>query len=136
MSTIDTLAQVEDNHVLPDIGWYLKPRSFEKSGKLYERLGIRTYRKYFPIQHERIRSTSTQDLLDYENETSYLEEMHLSCLIVTAPTNVSLFTHGHYVIGAVVTALNVLVNVYPIMLQRYNRSRITNILERRESKDI
>lgn len=111
--------------------WYFELKSFEKSGKLYEALGIRAFKKYFPITEATINSSSSQDLMDYEKRTRRFEGVHAVKAGFMIAFSIATLVEGKYIFSAVTAVLNTAFNVYPIMLQRYNRSRIVNIVERR-----
>ncbi|MBU2101116.1 hypothetical protein KKH05_00090 [Patescibacteria group bacterium] len=117
---------------------YFTPRFWERRGKLYELFGIRIFKKYLPISGDlmmrkvfrgkMLENGHTETLENYERFTRVCECIHLVFFFVYLS---ALFSHGH-VITVVVS--NLLVNVYPIMLQRYNRARLYRILERRRSR--
>lgn len=105
--------------------WYFRPRDFElrDNGAVYRRLGARFYKKIVPSSGEwvsrlrgidrlKVRDAGTRRgaLLMYEEQTRKWEWGHL----------ISAFCLQLWVC----TAINLVVNVYPIMVQRYNRARI------------
>jgi glycosyl-4,4'-diaponeurosporenoate acyltransferase len=121
--------------------WYFMPRAFG-GGNFYPRLGVRIYKKYLPTSGEvisrfrgidRLKIAATgsrrQALLNYELQTRTWEGRHLvSAVLLQAWAVIG---------GAMVdmeqfwasSVINVLVNIYPIMVQRFNRARIATILE-------
>ena len=124
---------------------YFKPKSFEKSGRLYEALGVRGFQKlYFMTlgklveglcgQKPGLSDISDESLENYENFTRGLEMIHLPLAAVCSPLVIRLFANGDYKLGAINLAIQALVNYYPIMLQRYNRARVYRILERRKAR--
>ncbi|MEX1020075.1 MAG: hypothetical protein WDZ49_10475 [Litorilinea sp.] len=125
--------------------WYFTPWLVEQDGRLYEFLGIRTFKRFVPngdLVNRLIRRTdpayrflqnrgAAQAFLD---KTRSSERGHLVLLfmgIFTAVYALRIDWHS-WAIG--LTIGNVVFNVYPIMLQRYNRLRITRIIQRGDDK--
>jgi hypothetical protein len=114
---------------------YFYPKSFERSGKLYESLGVRTFKKYCPtgevwnkcLNYRDVKGNSTEDLRNYEKQTRIFEGIH----VVGGIAFFALF--GLNPIGLLTNAL---INFYPVITQRYNRSRIQNIVEKREAREM
>lgn len=121
--------------------WYFIPRAFE-AGNFYPRLGVRIYKKYLPTSGEvisrfrgidRLKIAATgsrrQALLNYELQTRTWEGRHL--------VSAALLQAWAVIGGAIVdmeqfwtsSVINLVVNVYPIMVQRFNRARIAIIVE-------
>ena len=122
--------------------WYFRPRNFESSA-LYPILGVRIYKRFVPTSGEwisrlrgidRLKISTTGSrrvaLQNYELQTRTWEWRHLASAI---------FLQSWAFIGGVAvgveqfwacSAINLLVNVYPIMVQRFNRARIALILRR------
>lgn len=117
---------------------YFTPRFWERSGKLYELLGIRFFKKYLPTtgdlmqrkvwRRKTLGDGRTKTLKSYERTTRMCEVTHLifffayfSLFLVPGNTTLDVVS-------------NLLVNVYPIMLQRYNRARLYRVFEWRRNK--
>ncbi len=123
--------------------WYFKPRSFElrRDGRIYILLGVRTYKKFVPTSGDKITHLRGIDRLkivksggrrqaleNYEKQTRKREWRHLISAILLQSWAVGAeiaFGNHNFVISSLV---NLLVNLYPIMVQRFNRVRITHIL--------
>ncbi len=123
--------------------WYFEPRSFEleSNGLVYVRLGARVYKEFVPTSGDRIsrfrgiqrlKITETgnrrQALVNYEQQTRKWEWRHLiSALLLQSWAVLAGLAIGveHFLIS---TAINLFVNLYPIMVQRFNRVRITRLL--------
>ena len=122
--------------------FYFKPKSFERNLRVYERLGVRFFKKYLlpygdvmvkyvlrPLGFKLVKKSSPS-LDQYEITTRILEGFHLGGLAA--------FTYGMVEYGPeiplaghlVLHALNVLINIYPIITQRYNRARVYKLLEK------
>jgi hypothetical protein len=155
----DVVADLEqENQLEPPPAWFgslvkkvtdlwFDPKSFENE-EMYEKLGIRTFKKYIPtgevtsklvwkLTHENafIGGSSERDLRNFEKFTRIYEAIHLSFLpIVAASIGISL-SKGDLGSAAFTAAINILVNVYPILLQRYNRLRLYKAIERAQVRD-
>lgn len=115
---------------------YLTPLWFEE--KLYEFLGIRVFKKYLPTsgdlmmryvrKKKMLMDSKTDTLTAYAHFTITLEGLHV--MMFGFFLFVLLIPFERLWIYVVV--MNVFGNVYPIMLQRYNRARIYRLLKKRE----
>lgn len=123
--------------------WYFRPRSFElrRDGRIYILFGVRIYKRFVPTSGDiitRLRGIDRlkivesggrrQALENYEKQTRKWEWRHLISAILLQSWAVGAevaFGNHNFLIS---TVINLLVNVYPIMVQRFNRARITNIL--------
>ena len=122
--------------------WYFRPRAFE-AGSLYPRLGVRLYKKVVPTSGEWITRLRGIDRLkiaaagnrglalrNYDSQTRTWESRHLiSAILLQAWAIVGGATVGAEQFWAC-SAINLLVNIYPVMVQRFNRARIARILLR------
>lgn len=99
--------------------------------KFYERLGVRFIRKY--VQHgdlaNRIagKNSTIQRAADPEKYLSTImmyERYHLICFIFFLLTNIVAIIQGHYAVALLIMVSNVVYNVFPILLQQFNRIRV------------
>lgn len=122
--------------------WYLKPKSFEKSGKLYEFLGVKLFGKYFPnggsywtkkkkTLHRTTREEQKNNLKYFIGDVTETELIHSFIFVplFTIASAVNLATENYAEAGDL-TILNLLINFYPIINQRYNRNKANKILEK------
>jgi len=124
--------------------WYFEPRRFEQAanGRRYVRLGIRLFKRYLPTSGDIISRARgrrriapigpglVSSLLQHEKQTRSWEARHIfGALSMLAITWWSIAVHGK---GSwpVLLGANLLINGYPIMLQRYNRIRVRSLLAR------
>lgn len=124
---------------------YFKPRFFEKSGRMYELLGVKPFRKLvigtigrvfksvemdkFPGSYF-IGKGYHQNIGTYESMARISEVIHAPLVILGCVDLISGI--GERDIGKIAGASALaLVNAYCTMLQRYNRAKAYNILERR-----
>lgn len=128
--------------------WWALPRGyfrvfgFERSGRLYELLGVRVFRRFAPNgdfanRWERRRDPDFRMIRSRKTAAAFIvrtmqsERGHLVLLalgIVSAAYASSIGWQGWAIY---LSAGNVVVNVYPILLQRYTRSRIDRIFRGR-----
>ncbi len=118
--------------------WYFEPKGFEKSGKLYENLGVKTFKKYCPNGGTKFSLTGKwgkeimQDGLKYYiNKTKVFETAHLVLgESLYAGSMILSLNQKNYGILAGLTIANLLINIYPIITQRYNRNKAQKILDK------
>lgn len=114
---------------------YYDEKTWEKRGKVYENLGVNLFRKLlvlvgwekvirktFPIE----KNTKSLQKLYYQTKKSELD--HLIILIIVLGFNVFVALEFGFVKSLSLLVLNLLLNLYPIFLQRYNRPRIAKAL--------
>ncbi len=121
---------------------FFKPRSWEYKGRssVYRYLGIRWFKKYLPTSGDWVRRNAKDRLIvyrdkdpfealyAYERTTRVHEFRHwLGMLAFIALAFVFEYSTIDYV---VVSVLFLVINVYPILLQRHNRVRILKVLKR------
>lgn len=123
---------------------YFKPSMFEYYGRssIYKYIGINIFKKYLPTsgdlvyrflgkKHLRFKSTKKyQELLKLEKQTRKWEFRHIIGMIgfvVVAGVIEKQYEPFDYVFLSI---LFLLLNIYPIALQRHNRIRIVNVLKR------
>ena len=111
---------------------------FELDGRFHERLGIRWFKRFAAqgdYWNQRRRRSDpgfrhVKDLnsaLEWEPRTRFNEIVHLCSLVVGVVLMVWLFLRSEYAWLVAVALVVILWDVYPIMLQRYNRARIWRI---------
>jgi len=125
--------------------FYFKPREFEKKGKVYEWLGVRTFKKFLPTFGDYVNrfvfkplgmphliNKSNQSLQTWATMTKVYETLHLTDVPIYSLLTIGMLAIGSYDGVAIGIGLNLAINVYPIMTQRYNRGRIHRVLERQK----
>jgi Glycosyl-4,4'-diaponeurosporenoate acyltransferase len=126
--------------------WF-RPKDFE-SECLYERLGALVIKRYVPtggdLVMQRLRrnhperrwvTSNLQSLRNYEKRTRLNESIHLIGFIGFAALIAYKFASGSLTaIGIVVgLALDVILGLWPVVLQRYNRLRLYRAINRRSA---
>lgn len=110
---------------------YYHRKEWEQQGKIYEHLGINIFRKLlvwigwekvirksFPIES----NTSALTKLYYQTKKSELD--HLIILFIVLGFNIFTALKFGVLPSLWLLVLNILLHLYPIFLQRYNRPRI------------
>ncbi|MGN8070903.1 hypothetical protein [Mucilaginibacter sp. 22184] len=110
---------------------YFNTKAWERGGKIYERFGTNFFRKLLVwIGWEKLVRKSnpieknTQALMDLHYQTKKSELDHLIILFIVLGFNVFVAFKFGFSRSLWLLVLNVILNLYPIFLQRYNRPRI------------
>lgn len=131
---------------------YFEPKFFEKQGKLYELIGIKIFKRGLLglISKLGLRrrenetkgsnyyvgsNLSVDSLKRFEARTRLNEAAHVFYSSLGVYYAIDEFTNGNYVSGIIITAIN-LPQLYMIGLQRYNRARVYDLVDRIENRDI
>jgi hypothetical protein len=126
--------------------WF-DPKSFE-SPEVYEKLGVRTFKKYLPTSGDLIRRLvwkrfgdeawvkhgDIQSLKHMEKFTRVFEGVHLAGVGVFSAAIGWELAQGDIKGAVAATAINTVYSVYSIMLQRYNRLRLYRAINRLEER--
>ena len=115
---------------LPDKWFHLRP--WESDGSIYRRLGIEPYKKTLLAS-----PFGTNPFLKFQGRRSQIPELeeftrnaemgHLTLLVVSGGVTAVALLTGYWRTALFLTVVNVPWNVYPVLLQRYTRSRLTRI---------
>jgi glycosyl-4,4'-diaponeurosporenoate acyltransferase len=124
---------------LPDS--YYRTKRFESSGRLYEALGIRWFKRFTPdgdcinrinrrFDPEYSLLRSHESIVEFEARTRLAERCHLISLIIVMPSAFYALALGwnQFVVWLLLPAIPL--HLYPVMLQRYTRARIERVLQR------
>ena len=109
---------------------------WEKEGEIYDRAGIRAFR--WVLFHSPLGWTNpnfhlTAGRADCERllrEMNSGEGVHWLTCVVTVMLAISYLVHGYIVYGYVMLLVRIPFDLYPIMLQRWNRGRVWRVLKR------
>ena len=125
--------------------WYLKIRAYEirNEGKIYATLGARFYKKWVPTSGEVItrlrginrlkivaKGSRSKALEDHKEQTRIWEWRHFISavgLFLWAIFAGVLIGIEHFYTSVII---NIFVNLYPIIVQRYNRIRILILINK------
>jgi hypothetical protein len=110
---------------------YYNEKAWEQNGKIYESVGINFFRKLLVwIGWERMNKKSnpieknTKALIHLHYKTKQSELGHIIILIVVLGFNIFVAFKFGIIKSLWLLILNIALNLYPILLQRYNRPRI------------
>ncbi len=110
---------------------FFKEKTWERNGKLYASLGINFYRKLLVWtgwerfnKKSKLVEKNTKALLNLHYRTKQDELAHLIIMLIVFEFNVVVAFKFGFLKSLWLLILNVLLNLYPVFLQRYNRPRI------------
>jgi hypothetical protein len=115
---------------------------WEKQGEIYDFTGIRAFRLVLlhsplgwinPNFHLRISRVDCDRLL---RELNSGEAVHWLTCVVSVVLAISHLVHGYAVYGYAMLLIRIPFDLYPIMLQRWNRGRVLRVLRRRQARPI
>jgi hypothetical protein len=116
--------------------WYFQAKGFEESTRVYELFGVLLIRQLVrrgplhilaPEYHYSGRRESIPRLL---LEARIAETIHVIALLGSFMLVAYALFMGRLVAAGWLLVFNVLINIYPVMLQRYNRLRLQRLLTR------
>jgi hypothetical protein len=124
---------------------YYRVHSFEQSGRLYETLGVRLFRYFVPDGDLANRWRRRQDpdfriigsrraAAAFVRRTELSEKSHLMLLLMGVFSTVFALQIGWRGWAVYLGTGNVLVNLYPVLLQRYTRSRLQAVVAGRPNR--
>lgn len=116
------------------LGW-------EATGKIYEWLGVRWFKQFMiggDLHNRRIRRqiggyrafAASATLEEFKQQSIVSEKVHVIMFLFELWPTVLAFLWKWWAVGVALIACNVVINVYPIMLQRYTRGRIAMLKPR------
>ena len=117
---------------------YYQIQSFERTGRIYERLGVHLFKKLvrrgpLAVFNPKLRlpkERTLSALQNLEGEMRNAETAHLFIfLVMLLFTGYALF-QGWFATAGWFLLFNLLLNGYPVMLQRYNRIRLQQLIRR------
>ena len=132
---------------------YFEPKFFEKKGKIYELVGMKKFKRGLLALMSKLgrrrkenetegsnyyvgSDLSIDSLRRFEAKTRFNEAVHVvggaSPAVYFA---IDGFANGNYVSGLIITAM-ALPELYVIGLQRYNRARVYDLVDRIENRDV
>ncbi len=117
-----------------DSGYY-KTKDWENNGKIYEKFGIHLFRKMLVlIGWEKLNKKTNpvkndlESLLHLEYRTKQSELGHLIIFFIVLGFTIYVALKFSFRESLWLWILNIILNVYPILLQRYNRPRYQRAL--------
>lgn len=111
-------------------------KSWEQKGKIYELLGINAFRKLLVligwealIRKSNPIEKNTKALLHLHYQTKQSELGHIIIFFIVLGFNIYAALQFGIVQSLWLLVLNILLNLYPIFLQRYNRPRLERAIK-------
>lgn len=115
---------------------------FERDGRFYERLGVRWFKRFATDGDywNKLRRNSDpgfrnvrgfDSAIEWEARTRQSELVHFCSLAVSLAVMGWLYSRDEYALLVAVFLAVLFWDIYPVMLQRYNRARILRIKSRR-----
>ena len=127
MTWLGTVSHIVPPRLPP---WYHALRGFERDGRVYELLGVRLCKRLlrrgpFAVFNPALRLPSAPDpanVARLEQSMRDAEASHVILLVLTLAVVVHAAARGWWAAATWTLLFDVLVNGYPVMLQRYNRA--------------
>jgi len=114
---------------------YYNEKPWEQGGKIYQSLGINVFRKLLVwVGWEKLNKKSspveknTTALMHLHYRTKQSELGHIIILMIVLGVNIFVAFKFGILKSLWLLVLNILFNLYPILLQRYNRPRIERVM--------
>ncbi len=115
---------------------YFKEQNWEQKGKIYEQLGIHLFRKLLVIvgweklnKKENPLKNNLAALVHLEYRTKQSELGHLIIFFIVGGFSIYVAIRYSFSASAWLIFLNLVLNFYPILLQRYNRPRLQRAIQ-------
>lgn len=115
---------------------YYKEKTWEHKGKIYEKFGINIFRKLLVlVGWEKLNKkanpvkNSLDALIHLEYRTKQAELGHLIIFFIVLGFTVYVAIKYTFAKCLWLLFLNILLNLYPVLLQRYNRPRLQRLIK-------
>jgi hypothetical protein len=119
--------------------WWFRPHAIEQDGEIYRPLGVRFAKRLLlatlgrlPRTNYRLEGSDIESLKTFDKWTIVGEAYHLALCLVFFGAVVWVFTQGRVPYQLMI--MGCLLNVYLVLLQRYNRGRLRRVIQRLERK--
>lgn len=114
---------------------YYNSKKWESNGQFYKKLGVNYYRKLLVlIGWEKMNKSKSpvkknlNTLKNLEYRTRQSEIGHLIIFIIVLLVNIFVIIKFGFIDSIWLLVLNILLNAYPILVQRFNRPRIKRLI--------
>jgi hypothetical protein len=129
--------------------WYFEPTDLEKQGKVYELIGMKKFKKgllKLTSKLGRVKDgtkgsnyymddISLESIKRFEKKTRFNETVHVITDMPAIYFAIDQFAKGEYAVGLILSLI-ALPSLYLAGLQRYNRARIYDIVDRLETSGL
>lgn len=120
---------------------YYQPQTWEKEGKVYEWVGVRPAKRLVSSRAWRLFNKDFQfkrrgpGMLDeLDDALRNAETGHLLALLIMGVLTLYALTQQWWDAVGWLLLFNILINGYPIMIQRYNRLRLHQVRQRQQKR--
>jgi hypothetical protein len=139
VAVVSTLICEERRFYLPQK--YYRARHFEKRGQIYRCVGVHYFKKLvakgFLANLASIRFGGKRELIDsYYRDTQWGELLHLFMFLLIVLVALYALVQRWYDAMLQLMFFNILLNGYPVLLQRYNRFRLERVIRLRDSRKL
>jgi len=114
-----------------DISRRAEVRSPSRKISIYERLGVRLFKKIAGNHLTQISFRGRKDLENLIEMTQHAETFHWMMFAALSIGGFGSWWVGAFPVTIIASIFNLLGNIYPIMLQRYNRARAIRVLSKK-----
>jgi hypothetical protein len=103
---------------------HYKIKRFEKQGRVYKIFGVDYVRRVLKFSGAVLYDGKRSSLEQLEDRMLFAEKNHTICFVLNLITMAYLAFHELWELIPSLLFFNLLLNIYPIITQRYNRARI------------
>lgn len=114
---------------------YFQSKSWERNGKIYEWVGVNGFRKLLVwVGWEKLNKAANpvkkdlNALKHLEYTTRQSEFGHLVIFLISLPVTLYVILNCGFRQSIWLLSLNIILNLYPIVVQRYNRPRLQKMI--------
>jgi hypothetical protein len=97
-----------------------------RNPRFYENFGVKFVRKF--VQNYRI-IKSKANAVQYMKTIMMYERYHFICFVFLSLTAIYALITSHYTLSVLILIANIIYNIYPILLQQYNRARVSKLMK-------
>ncbi len=139
IAVVSLLISEERRFYLPQK--YYKAKPLEKNGRIYRYAGVHYFKKLvakgFLANLASIRFDGKRSRIDsYYRETQWGELLHLFMFVMISLLALYALVQRWYDAILYLMVFNILLNGYPVLLQRYNRFRLEKVIQLRDSRKL
>ncbi|HEX8990048.1 MAG TPA: hypothetical protein VF784_00080 [Anaerolineales bacterium] len=123
---------------------YYTSKPFERTGQVYERMGIRLVKRFLRRGPLRVLSPTLRlptertlpALRNLENEMRKAETAHAITFLCMLLVVGYALVQGRLDAGLWMLLFSIVINIYPILLQRYNRIKLQELIRRQDGREV
>ncbi|MFT6998884.1 MAG: hypothetical protein ACJAQ4_002647 [Cryomorphaceae bacterium] len=115
---------------------YYSIQSPQVLAKWYDLLGVSVFRKFLMLtfwgkekNRKKYFNGTRSGIRNFVYQTKQSEYGHLAALVVIGILSIILVFHDYYLMALMATGINIIGNLYPIILQRHHRMRLGSLAD-------